>query len=171
MQINIWPTTNRKEYTRACDCKRRLQQTLPICRSWPNRNQSYDHKIVRSGVTGALHIPPIVASDCKWRSWEASPIGRATSWSSLWLVELLIVRLIDTQSRTTGGATTHEWWCDHTRLVARPCKTWSQTYRRQFWTWPSTLLRLILLVRSPTTTTISGTFSLRFDSDSYTFRS
>ena len=54
MQSNIWPTTNRKEYTRACDCKRRSQQTLPIGRSWPNRNQSYDHKIVRSGVTGAL---------------------------------------------------------------------------------------------------------------------
>ena len=55
MQINIWPTTNRKEYTRACDCKRRSQQTLPIGRSWPNRNQSYDQKIVRSGVTGAYN--------------------------------------------------------------------------------------------------------------------
>ena len=53
MQINIWPTTNRKEYTRACDCKRRSQQTLTIGRSWPNRNQLYDQKIVRSGVTGA----------------------------------------------------------------------------------------------------------------------
>ena len=54
MQINIWPTENGKEYTRACDCKRRSQQTLPIGRSWPNRNQSYDKKIVRSGLTGGL---------------------------------------------------------------------------------------------------------------------
>ena len=30
MHISIWPTTNRKEYTRACDCKGRSQQTLPI---------------------------------------------------------------------------------------------------------------------------------------------
>ena len=83
----------------------------------------------------------------------------------VWLGELLIVRVLDTQSRTTGGATTHEWWCDHTRLVVRPCKTYlrlviadnSQTVLN---------IRLILLVRSPTTTTISGTFSLRFDSDS-----
>ena len=38
----------------ACDCKRRSQQTLPIGRNWPNRNQSCDQRIVRSGVTGAL---------------------------------------------------------------------------------------------------------------------
>ena len=32
---------------------RSKHQTLPIGRSWPNRNQSYDQKMVRSGVTGA----------------------------------------------------------------------------------------------------------------------
>ena len=30
-----------------------------------------------------LHVPVIVASDCKWRSWKASPIGLATSRNSL----------------------------------------------------------------------------------------
>ena len=79
--------------------------------------------LLQSLVIARLHVPPIVASDCKWRSCEASPFGRATSRNSVWLVELLIVRLFDTQSRTTGGATTHELWCDHTRLVVRPCKT------------------------------------------------
>ena len=87
-------------------------------------------------------------------------IGRTTSRDSLWLVELLIVRLLDTQSHTTGGATTCDWWYDHTRLVLRPYKTCLRLViaALKFWTWPSTLLRLILLVRSPTTTTISGTF-------------
>ena len=115
-------------------------------------------------------VPPILASDCKWRSCEASPFGRATSRNSLWLVELLIVRLLDTQSRTTGGATMHEWWCDHMRLVVRPCKTYlrlmiadrSQTVLNMTVDWFCSYDH----VRSPTTTTISGTFSLRFDSDS-----
>ena len=115
----------------------------------------------------------IVASDCKWRSCEASPFGRATSWNSLWLVELLIVRLLDKQSQTTGGATTHEWLCDHTWLVVRPCKTClrlviadrSQTVLNMTVDWFCSYDH----VRSPTTTTISGTFSLRFDSDSYIF--
>ena len=80
--------------------------------------------LLQSLEIARLHVPPILASDCKWRSCEASSFGRATSPNSLWLVELLIVRLLDTQSRTTGGATTHEWWCDHTRLVVRPCKTY-----------------------------------------------
>ena len=42
------------------------------------------------GTIGHLSPPligtithPIVASDCKWRTWEASPIGRTTSWNSL----------------------------------------------------------------------------------------
>ena len=79
--------------------------------------------LLQSLEIARLHVPPIVASNCKWISWEATPIGRATSRNNLRLVELLIVRLLDTQSRTTGGATTHKWWCDHTRLVVRPCKT------------------------------------------------
>ena len=117
-----------------------------------------------------LYVQPILASDCKWRSCEASPFGRATSRNSLWLVELLIVRLLDIQSRTTGGVTTHEWWCDHTRLVVRPCKTYlrlviadrSQTVLNMTVDWFCSYDH----VRSPATTTISGTFSLRFDSDS-----
>ena len=79
--------------------------------------------LLQSLVIARLHVPLIVASNCKWRSCKASPFGRATSQNSLWLIELLIMRLFDTQSRTTDGATTHEWWCDHTRLVVRPCKT------------------------------------------------
>ena len=126
--------------------------------------------LLQSLEIARLHVPPILASDCKWRSCEASPFGRATSRNSLWLVELLIVRLLDTQSRTTGGAITHEWWCDHTRLVVRPCKTYlrlviadrSQTVLNMTVDWFCSYDH----VRSPTTTTISGTFSLRFDSDS-----
>ena len=91
--------------------------------------------LLQSLVIARLHVPPIVASDCKWRSCEASPFGRATSRNSLWLVELLIVLLFDTQSRTTGGAITRDWWYDHVRHV---CVLWSQTDRRHFWTWPST---------------------------------
>ena len=74
------------------------------------------------------------------------------------------------KSRTTGGATTHEWWCDHTRLVVRPCKTClrlviadrSQRVLNMTVDWSCSYDH----VRSSTTTTISGTFSLRFDSDS-----
>ena len=60
-------------------------------------------------VISRLHVPPIVASDCKWISCEASPFGRATSRNSLWLVELLIVR----------HTITNDWWCDHARMVVR----------------------------------------------------
>ena len=126
--------------------------------------------LLQSLEIARLHVPPILPSDCKWRSCEASPFGLATSWNSLWLVELLVVRLLDTQSRTTGGATTHEWWCDHTWLVVRPCKTYlrlviadrSQTVLNMTVDWFYSYDH----IRSPTTTTISGTFSLRFDSDS-----
>ena len=105
--------------------------------------------LLQSLVIARLHVPPIVASDCKWRSCEASPFGRATSRNSFWLVELLIVRLLDTQSRTTGCATTHEWWCDHTRLAVRPCNTSlclviADSFEHD--------RRLILLVRSRTIT-------------------
>ena len=46
------------------------------------------------------------------------PFGTACDWSNYWSCDCLTPK-----SRTTGGATTHEWWCDHTRLVVRPCKT------------------------------------------------
>ena len=86
--------------------------------------------------------------------------GRTTDRVTAWLLD----------TRTTGGATTHEWWCDHTRLVVRPCETYlrlviadrSQTVLNMTVDWLCSYDH----VRSPTTTTISGTFSLRFDSDS-----
>ena len=37
--------------------------------------------------------------------------------------------------RTNGGTITRDWWYDHARHV---CVLWSQTDRREFWTWPST---------------------------------
>ena len=108
-------------------------------------------------------------------------MGRVTHWSCNQSEQLVTGQTTDRATAwhhnhtqlvvrplTNGGATTRDWWYDHVRPV---CDLWSQTDRRQFWTWPSTLLRLILLVRSPTTTMISGTFSLRFDSDSYIFLS
>ena len=88
---------------------------------------------------------------CDLVSYDRSAMfaGRATSRKSLWLVEPLIVWLLDTQSRTTSGATTHDWWCDHTWLVVRPCKTClclliTDTFEHD--------RRLILLVRSRTIT-------------------
>ena len=65
------------------------------------------------------------------------------------------------------------WWYDHMRLEVRPCKTCLRLViaALKFWTWLSTLLRLIVLVRSPTTTTISGMLSLWSDSNSNSFRS
>ena len=54
-------------------------------------------------------------------------------WSCDWLTHnnaRLVVRL-----RTNGGAITRDWWYDH---VIHICVLWSQTDRRQFWTWPST---------------------------------
>ena len=71
--------------------------------------------LLKALVIARLHVPPIMANDCKWRSWEVSPIGRTTSRNSLWLVEILIV--------TAWHTITHGWWCDQTRLVVRPCKT------------------------------------------------
>ena len=44
--------------------------------------------------------------------------------------ERLVVR-----PRTNGGTITRDWWYDHVRHV---CVLWSQTDRREFWTWPST---------------------------------
>ena len=111
-------------------------------------------------------VPPVFHDRSTNRAWS-----QATNWRSR------------TNGRATGRATyctssisgasspivdwhtiTHDWWCDHTRLVVRPCKTCLLLViaALKFVTWPSTLLRLILLARSPTTTTISGTISLRF---------
>ena len=74
-------------------------------------------------------------------------------------------RLVVQEVGTSCDWSNH-WSCDcfthnHARLVVRLVIA-----AQKFWTWPSTLLRLILLVRSPTTATISGTLSPRFDSDS-----
>ena len=102
-------------------------------------------KIIQSLAIARICVPPIVASDCKIEIVGSMLIGRTTNRDSLWLVELLIVRLLDTQSHTTGGAITCDWWYDHTRLVLRPCKTCLRLViaALKFWTWPSIFLRLI----------------------------
>ena len=123
--------------------------------------------LLQSLVIARLHVPPIVASDCKWRSCEASPFGRATSRNSLWLVELLIVRLL-------GTTITNDWWCDHAQMVMRSHAIGGKTCLRLVIADRSqTVLNMTVdwfcsydHVRWPTTTMISGTLSLRFDSDS-----
>ena len=80
-----------------------------------------------------------------------------------------------TDRATVWHTITNDWWCDHTRLVVRPCKTClrlvsadrSQTVLNMTIDWFCSYDH----VRSPTITTISVTFSLQFDSDSYIFRS
>ena len=85
--------------------------------------------------------------------------GRTTDRATAWHQnhERLVMR-----PRTNGGAITRDWWYDHVRHI---CVLWSQTDRR--------VLNMTVdwfcsydHVRLPTTTAISGTFSLRFDSDS-----
>ena len=83
---------------------------------------------------------------------------RATAWHTI--TKRLVVRL----ARTNGGAITRDWCYDHVRHI---CVLWSIADRSQ------TVLNMTVdwfcsydHVRSPTTTTISGTFSVRFDSDS-----
>ena len=91
-----------------------------------------------------------------------------TVWSCNQSEQLMTGRTTD---RATAWHTmTNDWWCDHARMVVRPCKTYLRLViadRSQ------TVLNMTIdwffsydYVRSPTTTTISGTFSLRFDSDS-----
>ena len=131
--------------------------------------------LLQSLVITRLHVPPSWraiangADRVKHHRLVVQPVGTVCDWSNYWSCdclahnhEWLVVR-----PRTNGGAITRNWWYDHVRHV---CVLWSQTDRRQFWTWPSTDF-VHTIVRSPTTTTISGTFSLRFDSDSYIFRS
>ena len=62
---------------------------------------------------------------------------------------------------------THNWWCDHAWLVVRSRKTYLQPL--MIWNCRLevlTLLRLILLQRSPTTCATSRFFFLRFAHDS-----
>ena len=99
-----------------------------------------------------------------------------TVWSCNQSEQLVTGRTTD---RATAGHQNHErlvvrprreWRYDHTRLVVRPCKTYlrlviadrSQRVLNMTVDWFCSYDH----VRSPTTTTISGTFSLRFDSDS-----
>ena len=58
--------------------------------------------------------------------------GRTTDRATAWHHnhERLVVR-----PRTNGDAITRDWCYDHVRHV---CVLWSQTDRRQFWTWPLT---------------------------------
>ena len=53
---------------------------------------------------------PVIRSPARYR-WTRRPPA-ATSRNSLWLVELLIVRLLDT-------IITNDWWCDHARMLMR----------------------------------------------------
>ena len=82
--------------------------------------------------------------------------GRTTDRATAWHQnhERLVVR-----PRTNGGAITRDWWYDHVRHI---CVLWSQRVLNMTIDWFCSYDH----VRSPTTTTISGTFSLRFDSDS-----
>ena len=124
-----------------------------------------------------LSSSPIVSNRTLTRTTnrgERFQMESITVWSCNQSEQLVTGRTTDHATvwpRTNGGAITRDWWYDHVRHI---CVLWSQTDRRQFWTWPSTgFARTITYdhVRSPTTTTISGTFFLRFDSDSYIFRS
>ena len=97
------------------------------------------------------------------RSWRPT-IDRTIDRGDLRPIVRSIVRLIDPRSCTTGGATIHDWWYDHVRPLCDLLRF--GIAGQKFWTWPSTLLRLILLWRSPTTSATSRTFSLRFTHDS-----
>ena len=69
--------------------------------------------------------------------WYNRSQSRATSRDWSWLVLLPIVRSYDRWHHQSSGGTTscttnratdwptimHDWWCDHSRLVVRPCKT------------------------------------------------
>ena len=72
------------------------------------------------------------------------------------------------QSRNSATETSpHYIMSVSNRFVVPPVVRWHD----QFWTWPSTLLRLICPLRSPTTTATSRTFFLRLSHDSNIFRS
>ena len=65
------------------------------------------------------------------------PVGTACDWSNYWSCDCLThnhERLV-VRPRTNRGAITRDWWYNHVRHA---CVLWSQTDRRQFWTWPST---------------------------------
>ena len=138
----------------------RRRQWLTKSHNWSwNWSCHLSYAINIGGVT--ISSPPIVSN---------RTLTRTTNRGER--LEMEIVGQFVT-GRTTDRATvwdtiTHDWWCDHTRLVVRPYKTFLRLVigALKFYTWPSTFLRQILLVRSPTITTISGTLYLRFDSDS-----
>ena len=75
-----------------------------------------------------------------------------------------VARLVSPRSCAIDSATLHDWSHDHVRpvcdlmrfVIASP----------EFWTWPSTLLRPNLLVRSPTTSKINRTICQQFICDS-----
>ena len=98
--------------------------------------------LLQSLEIARLHVPPILASNCKLdhvkhHRWVVQPVGTACDWSNYWSCDYLTrnhERLV-VRPRTNGGAITRDWWYDHVRHI---CVLWSQTDRRQCWTWPST---------------------------------
>ena len=122
------------------------------------------------GTTDRKVVQPVVTGRdwSYYQSWGRTT-GGTTNRQAARPVTRPIVRLIDPRSCTTGGATIHDWWYDHVRPLCDLLRF--GIAGQKFWTWPSTLLRLILLWRSPTTSATSRTFSLRFTHDSNPFRS
>ena len=60
-----------------------------------------------------------------------------------------VARLVSPRSCTIDSKTLHDWSHDHVRPVCD--LLWFMIAGPEFWTWPSTLLRPNLVVRSPTT--------------------
>ena len=108
-----------------------------------------DRKVVQPVVTGR--------DWSYYQSWGRTT-GGTTNRQVARPVARPIVRLIDPRSCTTGGATIHDWWYDHVRPLCDLLRF--GIAGQKFWTWPSTLLRLILLWRSPTTSATSRTYTI-----------
>ena len=125
-----------------------------------NHDWSYlsSSPIVRNRTLGERMQMEMVWSITVWSCNQSEQLVTGRNyWSCDCLThnhERLVVR-----PRTNGGAITHDWWYDH---VIHICVLRSQTVLNMTVDWFCSYDH----VRSPTTTTISGTFSLRFDSDS-----
>ena len=77
-------------------------------------------KIIQSLAIARLRVPPIVVSDCKWRSWEAcwsvvQPVvtGRTTDRATAWHNHTRLV----VRPHAIGGTTIRDWWYVHVRPV------------------------------------------------------
>ena len=92
-----------------------------------------------------------------YHRWHHQLSGGKTSWT--------------TNRATVGPAIIHDWWCEHARLVVRPVcgRLRFEIAGKKFWT--STLLRLILLWRWPTTSATCRTLFVWFAHDCNMLRS